>query len=34
MFQREVDAETLVVGHGLDNDLRALKIVHPRSAKA
>ncbi|KAF5839366.1 ribonuclease H-like domain-containing protein [Dunaliella salina] len=30
LFLRVVDAETLVVGHGLDNDLRALKVLHAR----
>jgi hypothetical protein len=29
-FLRLVSAETVLVGHGLENDLRALKITHTR----
>lgn len=30
-FCRHVKAETLLVGHGLENDLAALKITHARN---
>ncbi|GFH15465.1 exonuclease domain-containing protein, partial [Haematococcus lacustris] len=30
MFLQHVHAETLLVGHGLENDLRALKVIHAR----
>ena len=30
-FCRHVKAETLLVGHGLENDLAALKILHSRN---
>ena len=30
LFMQHVSAETLLVGHSLDNDLLALRIVHAR----
>jgi hypothetical protein len=30
LFLRHVSADTLLVGHGLENDLRALKVLHGR----
>jgi len=30
LFLRHVCAETVVVGHGLENDLRALRVLHGR----
>ena len=30
LFQEHVSAETLLVGHALENDLGALKVVHTR----